>query len=188
MVITNKKNIHIPEFIQVEDNRIEIHVSEIKQAINKRLYSIDRLFYLSKNVKVQFLKTFILPHFDYCLSLVLNSSDYNSLNNLLKNCFQHRIIKRLSSFIYKVLNNRESPKQLRSFLYQNVSLSKPHNLRNKFEYIIASKGKFNDRMEETFQHFFPKLINHFLKKDLSLNFNLTFVIDLKYIYEIFSLY
>ena len=224
MVITNKKNIQIPDFIEAENNRIDVvdnfrilglildnkltflkHVGELKLTINKRLYSIERLFYLSKPVKVQFMKTFILPHFDYCLSLIIyypkktiqklanyynyclykllnirhkvyDSNDFNSLNNLLNNfkldCFQHRIIKRLSSFIYKVLNYKESPKQLRSYLYQNVSLAKPYNLRNKFDYVLPLKGNFNDKMEETFQHFFPKFMNCFLKEDLNLKFRL----------------
>ena len=35
----------------------------------KKLFSIKRLFYLSTSVKVQFFKTFILPYFDYCLTL-----------------------------------------------------------------------------------------------------------------------
>ncbi|RNA10683.1 hypothetical protein BpHYR1_023699 [Brachionus plicatilis] len=60
------------------------------QAINKRLYSIDRLFYLSKNVKIQFLKTFILPNFDYCLSLKTIQKLANYYNY----------------FLYKLLNIR----------------------------------------------------------------------------------
>ena len=47
------------------------YLIDIKKRVNKRLYSIKNIFYLSQNVKVQFFKTFILPHFDYCLSLLI---------------------------------------------------------------------------------------------------------------------
>ena len=42
---------------------------EFRISINKRLYSIDRLFYLSHRVRLQFYKSFILPYCDYCMSL-----------------------------------------------------------------------------------------------------------------------
>ncbi len=37
--------------------------------INRKLYSINRFFYLPYEVKLQFFKSFILPYFDYGLSL-----------------------------------------------------------------------------------------------------------------------
>ena len=43
----------------------------IKKLVNRKLYSIKRLFYLSTTVKIQFFKTFILPYFDYCSSLLI---------------------------------------------------------------------------------------------------------------------
>ncbi len=44
-------------------------VSIVCRQINSKLFSIKRLFYLSTAVKLQFFKTFILPYFDYCMSL-----------------------------------------------------------------------------------------------------------------------
>jgi hypothetical protein len=35
------------------------------------MFSIKRLFYLNTSVKIQFFKTFLLPYFDYCLSLYI---------------------------------------------------------------------------------------------------------------------
>ena len=54
------------------DNKLTFskHVSNVLLLINKKLYSINRL-YLSTSVKIQFFKTFILPYFDYCLSLII---------------------------------------------------------------------------------------------------------------------
>ena len=90
MIITNKRNIIIPEFIIIDKIKIKIvesfkllgitidnqlnflkHVKELKLSVNKRLYSINRLYHLTFEVKLQFFKTFILPHFDYCMTLLI---------------------------------------------------------------------------------------------------------------------
>ena len=38
-------------------------VVRLKSSVNQKLYSIKRLIYLSLNIKFQFLKPFIQPHF-----------------------------------------------------------------------------------------------------------------------------
>jgi hypothetical protein len=55
------------------DNKLNFlnHVTSLKAKVNKRLFSISKLFYLAKAVKIQFFKSFILPLFDYCLSLCI---------------------------------------------------------------------------------------------------------------------
>ena len=55
------------------DNKLNFkqYASDIRKAINHKLYSIKKLFYLSFNVKLQFLKTFILPYFDYCSTIII---------------------------------------------------------------------------------------------------------------------
>lgn len=89
MVITNKR-IKIPEsfiFNNIEikcvnefkllgvtlDSKLSFntHVSNLSRCINSKLFSIKRIFYLSTSVKVQFFKTFILPYFDYCSTLMI---------------------------------------------------------------------------------------------------------------------
>ena len=52
------------------------------------MYSIKRLFYLCTSVKIQFFKTFILPYFDYCLSLIIYfpTAAYQSLCNCFNLC------------------------------------------------------------------------------------------------------
>ena len=52
------------------------------------MHSIKRLFYLCTSVKIQFFKTFILPYFDYCLSLIIYfpSTAYQSLCNCFNLC------------------------------------------------------------------------------------------------------
>ena len=65
----------IPDFIEYNDNKIEVvnefrllgvtidnklkHVRNIKSMVNKKIYSIKRLFHLPKSIKVQFFRTFI---------------------------------------------------------------------------------------------------------------------------------
>ena len=55
------------------DNKLSFkeHTAKVYIQINKILYSIKRIFYLSFDVKIQFFKTFILPYFDYCLSIII---------------------------------------------------------------------------------------------------------------------
>lgn len=90
MFITNKRNIALPEFIFIDNIKIKVvdsfkllgitidsqlnflhHVNNLKKAVNKRLFSIHRLYQLSFEVKLQFFKTFLLPHFDYCMTLMI---------------------------------------------------------------------------------------------------------------------
>ena len=72
------------------DNKLTFseHCSNIKKIVNKKMYSIKRLFFLCTSVKIHFFKTFILPYFDYCLSLIiyLPCSAYQSLNNCFNIC------------------------------------------------------------------------------------------------------
>jgi len=129
------------------------HVDSQINTINSKMFAIRRLFYLSGNVKEQFFKTFILPYFDYCLSLVIYYSK-TALNRLARcyyKCihivlklrieqsmdifqineklsfhyglvsFNHRIIERLSTFAYKIMNYSTSPQKLKSFLAKNDS-------------------------------------------------------------------
>jgi hypothetical protein len=78
------------------DNKLNFsdHVSNVKKIVNRKLFSIKRLFYLCTSVKIHFFKTFILPYFDYCLSLVIffTPSTFQSLNNCFNICL-YRLFK-----------------------------------------------------------------------------------------------
>ena len=58
------------------------------------MYSIKRLLYLATSVKIQFFKNFVLPCFDYCLSLIIYfpKSTFQSLNTFF-NCCLYRLFK-----------------------------------------------------------------------------------------------
>ena len=130
----------------VIDNKLNFsqHVSTVCKQINTRLFSIKKLFYLPTTVKIQFFKTFILPCFDYCLSLVIyfpkytiqklansyymclfklfnfnfNNKDCTYINNFLKRyklfSFEHRILLRISMFIFKIIRSPFGPLLLKN--------------------------------------------------------------------------
>ena len=55
------------------------HVSAIKKGINVRLFAIKKIYYPAASVKLQYFKSFIMPYFDYCLSMfVFRSSSTTS--------------------------------------------------------------------------------------------------------------
>jgi hypothetical protein len=78
MFITNKR-INTPSCIEFNGIKVEV-VSQFKLLgvvnqfklfvdINRKLYSINILFYLPYEIKLHFFKSFILPYFDYGISL-----------------------------------------------------------------------------------------------------------------------
>ena len=165
IMLISKKHIDAPLYIQFNDIKIEIvqnfkllgiyidnnlmfdtHVKNICLSINKKLYAIKRLFQLSLQVKLQFFKSFIMPYFDYCISLLIYfpktsiqrlancyyaclyklfnfkfaGLDNVTINNMLKPynlfCFEYRFLVRSTTFIYNIVNNNNSPKILQTSL------------------------------------------------------------------------
>jgi hypothetical protein len=211
MVVTNKR-INKPELLHFDgtdisvvdsfkllgvtiDNKLNFleHVAILRHTINKKLFSIKRLFYLSTSVKIQFFKSFILPFFDYCLSIIiyfprvaiqklancfylslfkLFKFNYNShnpieINNFLEKyglfSFQHRVILKLFNFSHKIHINCKSPSGLSSQFIKNSSLNKNYSLRNKDKYFIPRIKTHYG--EATFAYFFSTLFNKFLNDD-----------------------
>ena len=89
MFVSNKR-FNRPKDLNIDENTIEIitnfklfgvwidnklnlnyYASSLINSLNKKIFAIKRLFYLLFEVKLQFFKSFILPPFDYCLSLVI---------------------------------------------------------------------------------------------------------------------
>ena len=82
MFITNKR-VKLPETININDSEIQVvssfkilgiivdnklnfleYASKLRLIVNRKLFSIKKLFYLCTSVKLQFFKSFILPYFD----------------------------------------------------------------------------------------------------------------------------
>ena len=112
------------------------YADRLKSTVNQKLYSIKKLFYLSLNIKVQFFKTFIQPHFDYCSSLAVyfNKTLVNRIERFYNIClfrltgipflnhsltqqslilkpfnllpFKIRLFFKLNTFCYNIYNNK----------------------------------------------------------------------------------
>jgi hypothetical protein len=107
MFLTKKRGLSFPSSISIDDSDIEIvsdfkllgctidkdlnfqkHVSLLKQSVNRKLFSIRKIFFLPFMTKLQFFKTFILPHFDYCstLSIYFTHTILNQIEKLFNFC------------------------------------------------------------------------------------------------------
>jgi hypothetical protein len=95
------------------DRKLNFHqyASELRKSINKKLYSIKKLFYLSFQVKLQFFKTFILPYFDYCSTLIIY--------------FIKTIIQKIANYYYyclsRLLNFKCTFSLVDSFDFNNIN-------------------------------------------------------------------
>ena len=173
------------------DNKLTFtdFVAASTSLINKKLFAIKRIFYLSFNVKMQFFKTFILPYFDYCLSLViyfhksaiqkLTKAYYtcllrlfrfdftnftlqqiqNSLSNYNLNSFHHKILIKLSFFSFNIKNSEYAPSSLHNNLKKRTS-SLFHNFRATTKTLIVGEFSNNKNGDLTFQNFFARFYNN----------------------------
>ena len=213
MFITSKRVI-IPEEIEIDGKMVQVvktfkllgieidsklnfrkHISNTCKSINTKLFSYKKLFYLSTQVKIQFFKTFILPYFDYCLSLCIYFPNYiiqrlcNSyylclfklfgfsfidksetfINTFLKKfnlfSFEYRIFLRLCYFSHKILNLSLSPPLLKNLF---VKKNTSYNLREKEKFIEPIIR--NHYGEATFYFFFTKFINNIILEYIDFSF------------------
>ena len=133
MVIKYKLSAPFNFYVSLLINKLSFatHCSNLKKIISRKICIIKRLFYLATAVKIQFFKTFILPYFDYCLSLIIYfpKSTFQSLDNFF-NCCLYRLFKfrpeipsneydnenkLMNDFINKLENYRVSRKPPRVF-------------------------------------------------------------------------
>jgi hypothetical protein len=163
------------------------YISELSKTINKRMYSIKRIFYLPYDVKLQFFKTFILPHFDYCLSLVIYFSKkavtrlakayYFCLSKLLRfnfinrstneiedmltrhalHSFHHRIVWKLTKFAHDIKHSYCAPSELKGYISKEP---KEHHyiLRESTIQVLTQDAKTNHG-DWTFANFFARFYN-----------------------------
>ena len=158
MVIT-RKHVIIPKVLLFNNTEIEVvesfkllgvtidnklnfakYVSMVCGRVNNVLYSIKRLFFLPLATKIQFFKTFILPLFDYCLTLTIYYAKY--------------IIAKLSNCYYltmaKLFNSNKSDK----FNFTNQSLDEIQMFLLKYNLY-----SFSHRVFVRFNLFMFKIIN-----------------------------
>ena len=121
------------------DNKLNFnyYASSLINSINKTLFAIKKLFYLSLDFKLQFFKSFILPSFDYCLALIIyfpktalqklahssyrlfillklriDSESSEEINTIISEyklmSFNHLILFKLALFSFKIKHNSNS--------------------------------------------------------------------------------
>ncbi len=93
------------------DNNINFqkNISYIIKKVNPKIYSIKKLFHLPFSVRIQFYKTFILPYFDYFLSLIIYYPKYSIQK--LQNFYYTCIIKLFGLSVYN-LSYEDAEKKL----------------------------------------------------------------------------
>jgi hypothetical protein len=208
MFVTNKRLIK-PKAIETNSIKIEIvdqfkllgvtidtklkftdHVYNVVKAINSKLFAIKRIFYLSFEVKMQFFKTFILPYFDYCLSLIIYfpkqaitklakvyysclyklfkfkfiTQDVKTINLFLKQynlfSFEYRVVFKLHSFAYNIKNHCKSPTELKDYIKCKINTDS-YNLRESSRQILEPGAICSKYGEWSwFQNFYAKLFNN----------------------------
>ena len=174
MVITNKR-ITVPNYVEFDSVKVEIidkfkllgvlidnklhfndYVNQQCISINKKLFAIKRLFYLPFEVKMQFFKTFILPYFDYCISLSIYYSTIalkklcKSYYLCLKNLFNFRFTKYFSTVLQVPCSHEEINTML-----------KEHNLFSFHHRMIYRISMFIHKV--IYSKNAPKKLNEWLK-------------------------
>ena len=145
MFINKTRNFVIPKFVTFEEKKIETvesfkllgitidnklcfakQSSEIRNNVNKRLYSIKKIFYLPYSVKIQFFKTFLLPYFDYCSTLIIYFS--KDAIQKLANTYNQCLYKLLNvkhaievSNDYNILNNKLEKVRLANYQHRVIN-------------------------------------------------------------------
>ena len=165
----------------------ELAAAELVLSINRKLHAIKRIFYLSLAVKIQFFKSFILPYFDYCLSLIIyfskaaidkiSKSFYNCIFKLFKiNCIhksesdvnllllplklsslQTRILIKLSCFAFSIRNGPHAPPVLKALLTTNYSSK--YSLRENTKLLLVPDKVSLTWGDLTFKNFYACFFN-----------------------------
>lgn len=207
MMFIKNKRVITPDYVKIDDTIIKAvnkfkllgvtldeklnfgdFIASQRLAINRRLYSIRRIFYLPFDVKLLFFKTFILPCFDYCASLSiyfnkkslqkLNRSYYYVLHKLLGircdgeadanmnlrlevyglQVFRNRLITRILEFVGKITCNKNAPETLKYDLAQ-ASENLFYGLRSNNKVLVLTSSHKTKFGEIIFRNIGAKIIN-----------------------------
>jgi hypothetical protein len=233
MFIHNKRGIIMPAKLTVNGHVVEVvhefkllgiwiddklnfnkQTADLRKAANIRLYSIRDIFFLAKRVKIQFFKTFILPIFNYCSSLIIYfpKSNVQKISNCFNRCLHLLIfpknyrfpdphsltfLNQLNNFLETVnLNTFEHHyfKRIAIYIHKlfNDSFS-PSNLLNSFSFNKQHfKGGHDLRnanlltipIKGSFNDSIEKTFTHFFSKFI----NILIVNDLNLSFKHFSIF
>ena len=145
-----------------------------------------KLTHLPLSIRIQFFKTFILPYFVYCLSLIIYYPKYSiqKLQTYYYTCifklfglsfinysyedtekalkrfglfsFEYRVFSKLGIFLHRILCSEHSPPCLRELFILKLD-THSYRMRCADRYVIPKAN--NHFGEATFAYFFCKLAN-----------------------------
>jgi len=176
-----RSNLNCLEFLLIIILIFKKIISYIIRKVNPKIYWIKKLFHLPFSVRIQFYKTFILPYFDYCLSLIIYYTKYSiqKLQNFYYTCiiklfglsvfdlfyedaekklvkyglfsFEYRVLLKLDVFLFGILNSEFSPPCLKDLLMRK-SVTYRYKTRCTDIFILPKINNHNG--EATFSYFF----------------------------------
>jgi len=166
MFVSGNRKVMPPLNIEIDNNIVTIvkefkllgiitlnfqkHILYTIKKTNPKLYSIKNVFHLPLSVRLQNFKTFILPLFDYCLSLIIYFPKYSiqKLQHYYYTClfklfglcftnytneeteislkkfglisFEYRVFFKLGSYLHKILYSPFSPPCLKELLLLKI--------------------------------------------------------------------
>jgi hypothetical protein len=127
---------------------------DLRGTIMRKMYSIKKIFQLSYKVKIQFFKTFIMPHFDYCssLSMYFAKSSIQRLANVYNYCLNkllHLKNEIENNDDYNAFNNRLEVHGLNTYEHRLIlKLSNiAHNTINNVAYPSNLKSQLKNKTE-----------------------------------------
>ena len=218
MFVTKKKIIDLPSRISIMGNEVEvvdsfkllgvtidsslsfdINLKLIKKTVNMKLFVLKKLSFLSLSVKIQFFKSFIMPHFDYCsaLFIFLKKNQVNELEKFFNIClyrlchfrlsnlnifdqksflesynilpFKMRVFCKLNIFCYKIMNKCFLP----NFFFSSSSILRFKDasfFRNRE--ILYTPFVKKEIEKRSLNYFVPKFVNIIIKHTYNLPLNL----------------
>ena len=215
MILSKCKFLEHPKFITIADKAVDVvstfkllginidhtlsfndHVRKIKAQINKKIFVLMKLSYLSQSVKMNFFKSFILPHFDYCSSLVvfMKKKQIASLEKYFNLCLHRlfnfnlfhlnintqfdflkkynilplrlRLFVRLNNFVYKCVNNL-----YKTNLFGNIIFNYHTRPRaSSYQEIAKVPKTISNTGKGTLSYFTPKFLNCVMRNAYNFNF------------------
>ena len=169
---------------------LQSHIKALKRTVNMKLFSMKKLKFLSKSVKILFFKAFLLPHFDYSSSIMIlmNKTLIKNYENFFNLCvwrflninilnldpleqkielekynilpIKLRIFIKLNLFCYKIMNNLI----LSDFCSAIVLKETPYYRESRYRVPIIN----SNYEKSTFIYFLPKFVNAVIKNAFNL--------------------
>ena len=172
------------------DNKLNFveHASEIALSATRKMFALKRIFYLSQEVKIHFMKTFILPCFDFGLSLIIYFSceainimakayykcmfhilrldfselNQNELNKKLEaynlSSFQTKVIVKLATFGFTIAYAGKAPAELQATFIYGSSRQRRVLRASSTLFLLPSRTK-TSHGDRTFKNFYATLLN-----------------------------